>query len=122
MFRHARSMLTLGAALCLAVPLAAQQGAPAAADVVPASAMTESTLPAAGPTLAGETVGVRFTAASEEAAPLVLQDTRNRSAVTWMIVGGAALVVGSLVDGDAGTIIMVTGAVIGLVGLFRYLR
>jgi hypothetical protein len=121
MFRHARSMLTFGAAVCLAVPLSAQQGAPAGTDVVPTAAITESTLPAAGPTLAGETVGVRFATATE-AAPLVLQDGRAGRNVTWMIVGGAALVVGSLVGGDAGTIIMVTGAVIGLVGLFRYLR
>lgn len=121
MSRHTRSMLTFGAALCLAVPVSAQEGALAATDAVPSAAMTESTVPAAGPTLAGETVGVRFATATE-AAPLVLQDTRSRSNVTWMIVGGAALVVGSLVGGDAGTIIMVTGAVIGLVGLFRYLR
>lgn len=119
MFRHARSMLTFGAALCLAVPLSAQQGAPVATEAVPAAAMT--TVPAAGPTLAGETVGVRSVTATD-AAPLVLQDTRAGRNVTWMIVGGAALVVGSLVGGDAGTIIMVTGAVVGLVGLFRYLR
>lgn len=43
------------------------------------------------------------------------------SNVALMIVGGAALVVGSLVDGDSGTIIMVGGAVVGLIGLFRYL-
>jgi hypothetical protein len=39
-----------------------------------------------------------------------------------MVVGGAGLVVGSIVGGDAGTIIMVSGGVIGLVGLFRWLR
>lgn len=119
MFRHARSMLTFGAAPCLAVPLSAQQVAPVATEAVPAAAMT--TVPAAGPTLAGETVGVRAVTATD-AAPLVLQDSRASRNVTWMIVGGAALVVGSLVGGDAGTIIMVTGAVVGLVGLFRYLR
>jgi hypothetical protein len=114
-------MLTFGAALCLAVPLSAQQAAPAATDAAPVAATTRSTVPAAGPTLAGESVGVRSVTAAET-APLVLQDTRAGRNVTWMIVGGAALVVGSLVGGDAGTIIMVTGAVIGLVGLFRYLR
>jgi hypothetical protein len=35
---------------------------------------------------------------------------------------GATLVVGSIVGGDGGTILMVTGGVIGLVGLWRYLQ
>jgi hypothetical protein len=42
--------------------------------------------------------------------------------VAMMIVGGAALVVGAVVGGTPGTIIMVGGGVIGLVGLFRYLQ
>jgi hypothetical protein len=42
--------------------------------------------------------------------------------VAMMIVGGAALVVGSVIHGDTGTIIMVGGGVIGLIGLYRYLR
>jgi hypothetical protein len=39
-----------------------------------------------------------------------------------MLIGGATLVVGSLVGGDAGTIIMITGGAIGLTGLWRYLQ
>jgi hypothetical protein len=39
-----------------------------------------------------------------------------------MAVGGAALVVGLVIGGDGGLIIATTGGVIGLIGLYRYLR
>jgi hypothetical protein len=39
-----------------------------------------------------------------------------------MIVGGAAFLAGALIGGDAGTIVMVGGAGIGLYGLYLYLQ
>ena len=42
--------------------------------------------------------------------------------VAMMGVGLAAIVVGSLIGGDGGTIIAIGGGVIGLIGLFHYLR
>jgi hypothetical protein len=39
-----------------------------------------------------------------------------------MIVGGVALVLGAVIGGGEGTIIMVGGAVIGLIGLWRWLQ
>jgi hypothetical protein len=39
-----------------------------------------------------------------------------------MIVGVAALITGAVIGGQAGTFIMVGGAVIGLVGLYDYLQ
>ena len=39
-----------------------------------------------------------------------------------MVVGAAALITGAVIGGDAGTIIMVGGAVIGLIGLYDYLQ
>lgn len=51
-----------------------------------------------------------------------IQDTPTRRDVAWMVLGGATLIVGSIVGGDGGTIIMITGGVIGLVGLWRYLQ
>ena len=42
--------------------------------------------------------------------------------IAMMAVGGAALVVGLIVGGDGGLIIATTGGVVGLVGLWRYLR
>jgi hypothetical protein len=38
-----------------------------------------------------------------------------------MILGGAALVTGLIIGGDAGTVIAVGGAIIGLYGLYVYL-
>jgi hypothetical protein len=38
-----------------------------------------------------------------------------------MIVGGTALVLGAVIGGDAGTLVMVGGAGIGLYGLYRFL-
>ena len=47
---------------------------------------------------------------------------RQSQSIALMIVGGAGMIVGSLIHGDTGTIIMAGGGVIGLVGLFNYLR
>jgi hypothetical protein len=41
---------------------------------------------------------------------------------TLMIVGGAALLAGAIIGGDAGTVMMVGGAGIGLYGLYLFLR
>lgn len=39
-----------------------------------------------------------------------------------MIVGGAILLAGAIIGGDAGTIIMIGGAGIGIYGLYLYLQ
>jgi hypothetical protein len=39
-----------------------------------------------------------------------------------MIVGGAGLLAGLIIGGDAGTALAVGGAVIGLYGLYLYLQ
>lgn len=73
-----------------------------------------------GPIVA--TAGVRANRAEPRAlpAPPKREDTsRNRAMI---IVGGAALIVGALVGDDAGRIIMVGGAGLGLYGLYRYLE
>lgn len=44
------------------------------------------------------------------------------SNVAMMGVGAAGIVVGSMIGGNGGTMIAIGGGVIGLVGLFRYLR
>ena len=44
------------------------------------------------------------------------------SNVALMIVGGAVLVVGAVVGGTAGTLIMIGGGVVGIIGLYRYLQ
>ena len=80
-------------------------------------------LPMAGPRVvrAGITapVAVRSGVASLQGRDDNIGAGRN---VAMMGVGVAAIVVGSLVGGDGGTIIAIGGGVIGLVGLYRYLR
>jgi hypothetical protein len=44
------------------------------------------------------------------------------SNVAMMGVGAAGIVVGSMIGGNGGTMIAIGGGVIGLIGLFRYLR
>ena len=39
-----------------------------------------------------------------------------------MIVGGAALLAGIIIGGDAGTLIAIGGLVAGLIGLYQYLQ
>jgi len=39
-----------------------------------------------------------------------------------MGAGAAAIIVGLMIGGDGGTIVAISGGVIGLVGLFRYIR
>jgi hypothetical protein len=108
------------------------------ADLIPASASDEATAgdasaPAGqaavgGPTLAGATAGIRSNAAKEN---LTMQQLADRASqghdrvgldVALMIVGGAALIAGLLIGGGAGTAIAIGGAVVGLYGLFLYLR
>ena len=47
-------------------------------------------------------------------------DTAENKAL--MIVGGAGLLVGAIIGGDAGTLIMVAGAAVGLYGLYKFLQ
>lgn len=68
------------------------------------------------------TAGVRLDRAEprELPAPPKREDTsRNRALI---IVGGAGLIVGALIGDEAGRIIMVGGAGVGLYGLYRYLE
>jgi hypothetical protein len=112
--------LAMGLLMAVSTPVAAQDGKAGgrAAAGVPA---------AGGPTQAAASVGVRAPdragAATDEALES-FQGSRssNKQATTLMIVGTAALLVGAIIGGDAGTIIMVGGAVIGLFGLYRFLQ
>jgi hypothetical protein len=82
--------------------------------------------PAAGPTLAAASVAVRAPAPVQ--APRIgvesalLQERRMGRNVALMIVGGAAVITGLLIGDDAGTLIAVGGAVVGLYGLYQFVR
>jgi hypothetical protein len=76
-----------------------------------------------GPSLASARVASHplSTARTTRAAPLIQNRSSNRNSVALMIVGGAALVVGAVIGDDAGTLVMLGGAAIGLYGLYLFL-
>jgi hypothetical protein len=81
-----------------------------------------STAGSRGPSLASARVAshaIRTT--THPTAPLIQNRTSNRNALALMIVGGAALVVGAVIGNDAGTLVMLGGAGIGLYGLYLFL-
>ena len=77
---------------------------------------------AAGPTIDAVVTGFRMPTQSADST-LALQPTRReRQSVALMIVGGAAIVLGAVIEGDAGTLFMIGGAVALLIGLYKYLQ
>ncbi len=83
------------------------------------SASVATSASAIAPTIASASAS---TSASTELVPPQDQSMGNGTNVAMMIVGATALIVGLSVGGDGGQIIAVSGSVIGLIGLFRYLR
>jgi len=78
-----------------------------------------------GPTTESAVVGIRPVASSDAAASTQRRSARRSGTsrdVVLMVVGGATMVAGAIIGGDAGTIFMVGGAVIGLWGLYNYLQ
>ncbi|MCE2900679.1 MAG: hypothetical protein ACK6DP_07890 [Gemmatimonas sp.] len=69
-------------------------------------------------------LGVALRARASETAPapapVPRSDTRQNRAL--MIVGAAALITGAVIGGDAGTIVMLGGAGIGLYGLYQFVK
>jgi hypothetical protein len=116
----------LTASLLVPAIVRAQDAAPSVA--ISATEVVAPTTTTAAAVSTASTDGPRInqsgvTRSSVSAAPVAPpQFQTDRSNVAWMVVGGAALVVGSMIGGDAGTIIMITGGVIGLMGLFRYMQ
>ena len=122
--------LTLGAATCPSA-LLAQQGASddrgrpvAQVSIAPASAPADTVhaTSAAGPRIAPAGF-TRHTAASVAGPTRPIDSRRGDDAnVATMGVGAAAVGLGLIMGGDGGTVVAVTGGVVGLVGLYRYLR
>ena len=114
------SVLALGCAAPFARAQAQALVVPSAPT--PASLSASSVLPA-GPAVQSASVGVhrQVTARDSSAAP-----SRGGAGMgqpeAMMIVGGAALIVGAIVGDTPGEIIMIGGAIIGLVGLYKYLQ
>ena len=87
-------------------------------QVVPAQAAPALSL---APTRENAAAGLRLR--TDGFAPMpVPSPGKNSENTALMIVGGAALIVGSIIGGDAGSLIMIGGAGVGLYGLWQYLR
>ncbi|WP_353267158.1 hypothetical protein [Gemmatimonas sp.] len=132
--------LLLSAALSLAPAFAAAQTAvvtpepqpPAiTVDVAPptllaasAAAAAPSVAPSArpaGPVAESQSVALRGrTTLAPLPAPLPRVNSASNRAM--MIVGAVGLVVGGIIGDDAGTIVMIGSAGIGLIGLYRFLN
>jgi hypothetical protein len=74
-----------------------------------------------GPSVASARVASRAVSTTRGAPAVIQNRTSNRNSVALMIVGGAALVVGAVIGDDAGTLVMLGGAAVGLYGLYLFL-
>ena len=124
-------MAALGAgAALLPSSLIAQQGMTAPRDstanvTMPAQrTIVDDTMGAVGPRVVRAGVTAPVNRNRFDPASLQQSDRRVRagSDVAMIGVGVAAILVGSIIGGDSGTIIAVGGGVIGLIGLYRFLR
>ncbi len=116
-----RTTFAVAAALAFALPASAQQNQPAQAS---SAAITSASAQSAG-VLSPAMGSLAFAVAAPSTAfdvPETLVVQRSSQNVALMIVGGAGLLVGAVIGGDEGTIIMIAGGAIGLLGLYRYLR
>jgi hypothetical protein len=119
------SIFLIGAAL---VALTSASQAQNVSAVDSATLATASDSSAAPHTTVVSVIDAPTAALHRRAAPLsaeaALAATHQNlgQAKALMVVGAAAFVAGALIEGDAGRIIMVGGAVIGLYGLYEYLQ
>ena len=123
MRRFAR--LALLSCAVLALPSISRAQSISAEPSSPATVVTASVnAPTAGPTLDGATIGIKHTDAQATTAPTnaTAAPRHGDQPTALMIVGGAAFLAGAIIGGDAGTIIMVGGAAVGLYGLYLYLQ
>lgn len=105
------------------LPLAAQL---VAADSLPVAAPVSAAGPTLGPTLdgarAGATRAAHDSAATDATAAVPVAGPRAGRPVALMAVGAAALVIGLLIGGNGGKAVAVGGAVVGLAGLYEFIR
>jgi hypothetical protein len=122
--RSTRSLVfALGAAILFVAPLRAQDAslaAPVATPVV-ASVPQPSVQAPAGPTMEAASVAMKNVSAETKAAPAAPGKYYDQG-TKLMIVGGAAILTGIVIGGDAGHAISIVGAVVGLYGLYKYLE
>lgn len=119
--------------LFIATPLIAQstttisdttaRGAPAAIASVAPSATIIERAPSGGPAPSWtNAVPAAPVQASQAAAFSPIESGSTAENKALMIVGGSGILIGAIVGGRAGTAIMVGGSLVGLVGLWNYLK
>ena len=117
------ALLLCALTLLLRAPVSAAQTTNTLIPTTPIAPITlpEAERPRVGPTADALAVGVRPVIV---ASPTVL--ARGNAGLgqneALMIVGGAAILVGAIVGGDAGDVFMIGGAIVGLYGLYKYLQ
>ena len=96
------------------------------ADVAPVPVSVALPAPVAASRLAQAPTAVaveamRTSRATEAGRAVAAQGSRGTGKL-YMIVGGAAFLAGAIIGDDAGTIIMIGGAGIGIYGLYLYMQ
>lgn len=96
----------------------------ALAAALPVRADAQSTAPVqdAGPTVTAARAGIQSLTIDAGTPPAFESMRRMTRSETLMIVGGAIFLAGAIIGDDAGTIIMISGAAIGIWGLYQYLQ
>ncbi|MGK2934230.1 MAG: hypothetical protein ACSLFE_03170 [Gemmatimonadaceae bacterium] len=89
----------------------------------PVSAQSLADRAPAGPTVQAARAGITAPSSAAPASNDARQlETPSRESAALMIVGGAALLAGLLIGGGAGTALALGGALVGLYGLWMYVR
>jgi hypothetical protein len=96
-------------------------------DAVPQAAKSPevagpSSLTQRGPLMSSAAIAPQLQISGESSDALAAARRPFGLSQTLMIVGGAAFVAGAIIGDDAGTVMMVAGAGVGLYGLYLYLH
>jgi len=129
---HLRSVATAIAVLLVATPLVAQNsrtlsdttviGAPAAPSSVVPSAASIDRAPSVNPTSSWTNATSIAAVKDPQRTAVRMESGSTPENKALMIVGVSGLIVGGIIGGHSGTVIMVGGTVVGLVGLWNYLK
>jgi hypothetical protein len=121
---NVRSRAALIVMSALALVLRAHSGAAQTLTATTLSPTLPTPIPTqqqVGPTFGALSVGVHASIPATTSAPPRGSAGLGQSEA-MMIVGGAAILVGAIVGGNAGDVFMVGGAIVGLYGLYKYLQ
>ena len=123
---HARSRHALRAALVAGLVLGAAArpaNAQALAPQAPRVDVAAPKRPTSGPTQDAASVAVRPVETKELQLNAAAAPRKGYGQpVALMVVGGAAVLTGLIISNDAGAVIAVGGAIMGLYGLYEYLQ